>query len=200
MFCHLVSERRFFVPCVASKFAVCYCLFILCIIAQCLCCTGYYWKTSSWTGTQAGDTEIWIAQIVAECIPNGQTNHGKCTHLLSSTRLSVHIHVSLRHLPFCLVSWSLFLSIPSLASLFSSVPVYLLLCPSTGAKVPSWWRSSCLRKSFIVGSLGQRLTWCARFHAHTTLSVTEVLLLLQHVNGTVFRGEFKRLPKTCLFH
>jgi len=29
--------------------------------------------------TEAGDAEIWIAQVVAECVPDGRTNHGKRT-------------------------------------------------------------------------------------------------------------------------
>jgi len=29
--------------------------------------------------TEAGDAEIWIAQIVAECVPDGRTNHSKRT-------------------------------------------------------------------------------------------------------------------------
>jgi len=29
--------------------------------------------------TEAGDAEIWIAQIVAECVPDGRTNHGEHT-------------------------------------------------------------------------------------------------------------------------
>ena len=29
--------------------------------------------------TEAGDAEIWIAQTVAECVPDGRTNHGERT-------------------------------------------------------------------------------------------------------------------------
>jgi len=29
--------------------------------------------------TEAGDAEIWIAQIVAECVPDGRTNHSERT-------------------------------------------------------------------------------------------------------------------------
>jgi len=29
--------------------------------------------------TEAGDAEVWIAQIVVECVPDGRTNHGERT-------------------------------------------------------------------------------------------------------------------------
>jgi len=29
--------------------------------------------------TEAGDAEFWITQVVAQCVPDGQTNHGERT-------------------------------------------------------------------------------------------------------------------------
>jgi len=36
-------------------------------------------NTAKTVATEAGDAEIWIAQIVAECVPDGRTNHGERT-------------------------------------------------------------------------------------------------------------------------
>jgi len=29
-------------------------------------------------GTEAANAEVWIAQIVVQCVPDGRTNHGEC--------------------------------------------------------------------------------------------------------------------------